>query len=72
MIVFNKRLSQRINDGKMVFDIGGYVLGILYSLVILIPLYYVGVSAFKDNQEIFSAPLALPARLGLENFGRQR
>ena len=29
MKVFNKRLSQRINDGKMVFDIGGYVLGIL-------------------------------------------
>jgi multiple sugar transport system permease protein len=70
MIVFNKRLSQRINDGKMVFDIGGYVLGILYSLVILIPLYYVGVSAFKDNQEIFSAPMALPARLSLENFAK--
>jgi multiple sugar transport system permease protein len=70
MIASKQRLKQRISDGKTIFDIGGYSLGILYALVILIPLYYVGVSAFKDNSQIFGAPLALPARLSLENFAK--
>ena len=70
MIASKQRLRQRISDGKTIFDIGGYTLGILYALVIIIPLYYVGVSAFKDNSQIFSAPLALPTRLSFENFAK--
>jgi multiple sugar transport system permease protein len=68
MSVYVQRLRQRLQDGTTVFDTAGYVLSILYALVIIIPLYYILVSAFKDNMQIFGAPLALPARLGLENF----
>jgi multiple sugar transport system permease protein len=36
--------------------------------VILLPMYFVFVSAFKSNNEIFGSPLALPKGLNLENF----
>lgn len=68
MSAYVQRLRQRLQDGTTVFDTVGYVLSILYALVIIIPLYYILVSAFKDNMQIFGAPLALPARLGFENF----
>ena len=68
MSAYVQRLRQRLWDGTTVFDTVGYVVSILYALIIIIPLYYILVSAFKDNMQIFGAPLALPARLGLENF----
>ena len=68
MGVYVQRVRQRLQDGTTVFDTAGYILSILYALVIIIPLYYILVSAFKDNMQIFGAPLALPARLGFENF----
>jgi multiple sugar transport system permease protein len=70
MSAYVQRLRRRLYDGTTVFTAGGYTLAILYALVIIIPLYYVGVSAFKDNQQIFGAPLALPARFSFENFAK--
>ncbi|WP_371865605.1 carbohydrate ABC transporter permease [Dictyobacter alpinus] len=40
----------------------------LYVVIILLPLYYLIISAFKTNNEIFIQPLSLPATLSLHNF----
>lgn len=50
---------------------GSTVSGILawaYAAVLVIPFLYFVLSSFKTNEEIFSAPLALPRSLDLENF----
>ncbi|MFG3102205.1 carbohydrate ABC transporter permease [Streptomyces sp. NPDC048182] len=39
-----------------------------YALVLLLPLYYLLVSSFKDNDEIFSDPLGLPSHLSFGKF----
>ncbi|MCC6955503.1 MAG: carbohydrate ABC transporter permease [Anaerolineales bacterium] len=65
---YKKRLVQRLRDGKTIFNIGGYIASIIYVLIIVVPLYYVIISAFKDNAQIFSAPLTPPSKLSLVNF----
>jgi multiple sugar transport system permease protein len=50
------------------FVIGGYFFSILYACLIIIPLYFVVVSAFKDNPQIILKPLALPATLNFSKF----
>jgi multiple sugar transport system permease protein len=61
-------LLQRLTDGSSPFILGGYALSFIYVIVIVLPLYYVFVSAFKDNMGIFGAPLALPQAFNLTNF----
>lgn len=39
-----------------------------YALLLLAPLYYLLVSAFKSNDQIFSRPFALPTSLSFKNF----
>ncbi len=63
-------LLQRLNDGSTPFICAGYLLSFIYAVVVVLPLYYVVVSAFKDNLQIFGAPLALPRSLSLTNFLR--
>jgi multiple sugar transport system permease protein len=46
----------------------GHVLAWLYALILILPVYYMLVSSFKDNIEIFSVPFALPTSLSLDNF----
>lgn len=45
-----------------------YLFATTYALTILIPLYFVFVSSFKDNAEIFNSPLRLPSRISFSNF----
>lgn len=59
-----------LTDGSTPFIVGGYAASALYALVVLIPLYYVVVSAFKTNLTIFTQPLALPKTLSFFNFIR--
>lgn len=40
----------------------------IYVVVILIPLYYLVISSFKPNSQIFAGPLSLPDTFSLENF----
>jgi multiple sugar transport system permease protein len=47
-----------------------YGLVLVYAALLVIPVYFVVVSAFKDNQAIFGSPLALPSGLSLANFAR--
>ncbi len=68
MSAYIQRLNQRLRDGTTVFTSVGYALAILYALAIIIPLYFVLVSAFKDNAQIFGTPLNLPAGLDFSNF----
>ena len=50
---FQKRLSTGI----------AYILALLYAMTIIIPIYYVIISSFKTNLEIFGSPLALPTSI---------
>ncbi|WP_329454456.1 carbohydrate ABC transporter permease [Streptomyces sp. NBC_01497] len=46
-----------------------HVLAWLYALLLLVPLYYLLVSAFKSNDQIFATPFSLPTSLSFHNFG---
>ena len=41
----------------------------VYALILAVPLYYILISAFKTNNEIFNSPAALPTSLDFANFG---
>jgi multiple sugar transport system permease protein len=62
------RIPKKIKKGFDLFVMGGYFFSILYSTLILIPLYFVIVSAFKNNTQIISTPLALPTTLNFQKF----
>src|SRR6476660_2132553 len=46
----------------------GYICAGLYALLIVIPLYFVVISAFKDNALIITAPLAPPGGFDFHKF----
>src|ERR1700732_420776 len=46
-----------------------HVFAWLYAVLLVVPLYYLLVSAFKTNDQIFGSPFALPASLSFGNFG---
>jgi multiple sugar transport system permease protein len=62
------RVPQKLRKGFDPFIIGGYFFSFVYAALIVIPLYFVIVSAFKSNSEIISTPLALPASLNFQKF----
>jgi len=62
------RLTQNIRRGSNVFILCGYFFSIFYALLIIVPLYFVVVSAFKNNAQIITTPLALPAALNFNKF----
>jgi multiple sugar transport system permease protein len=62
------RSSKRLKKGFDLFVLGGYFFSILYSALIIIPLYFVIISAFKDNTQIITTPLALPTSLSFQKF----
>ncbi|WP_126583642.1 carbohydrate ABC transporter permease [Tengunoibacter tsumagoiensis] len=43
---------------------------IVYVIIILLPIYYLIISAFKSNDAIFTQPLSLPTSFSLQNFFR--
>lgn len=40
----------------------------LYGLILVVPLYFVLISSFKSNTEIFNSPFSAPDSFGLGNF----
>lgn len=60
--------AKKIKRGSSPFIIGGYFFSILYALLIIIPFYFVIVSAFKNNAQIITTPLALPDSLNFKKF----
>ena len=65
-----KDFFYRLKDGSTPFIAWSYLLCLIYAVVIIVPMYYVFVSAFKNNLEIYSAPLALPHVLNFVNFAK--
>jgi multiple sugar transport system permease protein len=64
----SSRITQPARNAPDGFVIGGYFFSILYACLILIPLYFVVISAFKNNSQIITTPLALPAALNFDKF----
>jgi multiple sugar transport system permease protein len=62
------RITKRIQKSSDLFVIGGYIFSIIYAILIILPLYFVIVSAFKNNSQIMLTPLALPAALNFSKF----
>lgn len=46
-----------------------HILAWLYAALLGVPLYYLLISAFKSNDQIFGSPFALPTSFSLHNFG---
>ncbi len=61
-------MIQRLRSADTCFVAGGYTFAIVYALFIIIPLYFVFISSFKENTEIFSAPLSLPETWSLAKY----
>jgi multiple sugar transport system permease protein len=68
MSTSSPRITQRASNAPDGFVIGGYFFSILYALLIIIPIYFVVISAFKDNSQIILTPLALPATFEFNKF----
>jgi multiple sugar transport system permease protein len=62
------RVARRIKKGADLFVIGGYFFSTIYAALIIVPLYFVIVSAFKNNNQIILTPLALPTTLNFSKF----
>ena len=61
-------LAQKIKNRSSLFVISGYFFSILYALLIIIPLYFVVISAFKTNSQIILTPLSLPSAFDFGKF----
>jgi multiple sugar transport system permease protein len=68
MLNWIARLTHSLKKKADLFVFFGYTVSFIYSLLIIIPLYFVIVSAFKDNSQIVLKPLALPATLNFSKF----
>lgn len=64
----DSRITRKARNSPDGFVIGGYFFSALYALLIIIPLYFVVISAFKNNNQIITTPLALPAALDFNKF----
>lgn len=64
------RRKRHIRDDAPWFTFFNYLFTISYCFLIIVPLYYVLISSFKNNIEIFSGLLRLPSRLDLDNYRR--
>jgi multiple sugar transport system permease protein len=60
--------TRKLRFSTIVDHFANYSLAILYSLIIIIPIYYVFISSFKSNVEIFTSPLGLPISWSFSNY----
>jgi multiple sugar transport system permease protein len=63
-----RRIARRSGFDNLSWALGSYLIAGVYALIVIIPLYFLFVSAFKDNTSIFLNPLGLPANFSLQNF----
>lgn len=68
MSTSSPRITQKARNTPDGFVIGGYFFSILYAFLISIPVYFVVISAFKNNSQIILTPLALPATFDFNKF----
>jgi multiple sugar transport system permease protein len=60
--------SKKRKKNYDLFVMGGYIFSTIYAVLIIIPLYFVIISAFKNNSQIILTPLALPTELNFQKF----
>jgi multiple sugar transport system permease protein len=58
----------KLKDDKFIFNFFSYGGLILYSILILVPIYFVLISSFKTNSTIYSLPLSLPKVWSFINY----
>ena len=68
MSTMDSQITQKSRNSPDGFVISGYFFSILYAFLIIIPLYFVVISAFKNNSQIITTPLALPSSLDFSKF----
>ena len=61
-------MFKRKSTGEGLALLPAHILVWTYAALLGIPIYFVIVSAFKDNIAIFDTPLALPTSLSFDNF----
>ena len=54
--------------GKTLRAVVRYIFFGIYSLCILYPMFFILMSSFKTNEEIFTTPFALPNNISLDNY----
>ena len=59
-------VRKRFSIAKLI----NYVAAILYAVIVLLPIYYVLISSFKGNVEIFTNPLRWPEAIDFGNYLR--
>jgi multiple sugar transport system permease protein len=59
---------QKKKNSFNIFVLCGYFFSIFYALLIIIPFYFVVVSAFKNNTQVILTPLSLPTALDFKKF----
>jgi len=70
MIRTTLRILQRFRSEYSLAHVISYMIAIPYALIIIIPLYYVFISSFKENAQIFGSPLSLPNSWDIANYIR--
>jgi len=68
MSTTDSQIAQKSRNSPDGYVISGYFFSILYAFLIIIPLYFVVISAFKNNSQIITTPLALPSALDFSKF----
>ena len=53
---------------KKILHVIAYVLFILFTVIIILPLIWMAVTGFKTNQEMFLAPFSLPEQWVWQNY----
>jgi len=61
-------VSGRKSTGEGIALLPAHILVWIYATLLGIPIYFVFISAFKDNIAIFDTPLALPTSFSFNNF----
>jgi multiple sugar transport system permease protein len=68
MTAWTNRNHRKSHQGFSLFIASGYFFSILYAVLIVIPLYFIVISAFKNNTQILTTPLELPTHLDFSRF----
>jgi N-acetylglucosamine transport system permease protein len=71
-VEFDASKSRRHRERRQVFVFNGLgqVALIVWALMVIIPLIWVGLASFKNTTEIFSSPWTMPAHLRWGNYAR--
>jgi N-acetylglucosamine transport system permease protein len=65
-----QRRRERADRGGGVLNVFSQGFLLLWAALVVLPLLWAVLSAFKDDKEIISSPFSLPSSLRWENFGR--